>query len=259
MNRDTVDGDELHRHRRLRRVIDELQIPAHAAGAGSDAPDLAIRLRHRNGGKLLPVDGHVPLSARVVVAAVRAVVRARARAVAHLPGVGELRAEVWIFLIQDFAIDDRLRTAVKADCAGGKNLDFLEHQMPDVRVRPRCIRRIAAHIVADAADGHEPGHSFDQLVERNAVQVRVKPEQAGGMVYRNGDPVIDRIHHDRPVLVGRLRHRDAVGRIEDRHVDKVAEGRIAARRGPRRREQPMCMQVARIEEEIGLARIGLVP
>src|SRR6266852_326004 len=136
MNGDAVDGDKLHRHRRLGGVIDELQIPANAAGAGSDAPDLTIRFRNRDGGELLPVDGHVPLSARVVVAAARGVVLARARAMTHLARGGELRAEVWIFLIQDLPVDDRLRTAVEGDCAGSENLDFLEHQMPDVRVRP---------------------------------------------------------------------------------------------------------------------------
>ncbi len=200
MNGDAVDGDKLHRHRRLRRIIDELQVPAKAAGAGPDAPDLAIRFRNRNSGELLPVDGHVPLSARVVVAAARGVVLARARAVAHLARGRELRAEVWIFPIQYLAIDDRLRTAVEGDRAGSKNLDFLEHQMADVRTRPRRTHRIAAHVVADAADGHEPGHALDQLVERNAVDVRVEPEQAGGMVPRNGDPIVDCVHHDGPVL-----------------------------------------------------------
>ena len=47
-----------------------------------------------------------------------------------------------------------------------------------------------------------------------------------------------------------------LGRIEDRHVDEVAEGRIAARRRARRREYAMRVQVGRIEVEIGLAGIG---
>jgi hypothetical protein len=39
-------------------------------------------------------------------------------------------------------------------------------------------------MVADAADGDEPGHALNQLVERNAVHVRMEPEQARWTVCR---------------------------------------------------------------------------
>lgn len=78
MDGDAVDGEQLHRHRMVRLVIDELEIPAQAARARGDAPDLAIRRRDRNGRELLAVDGHVPFPAGVVVAVVRRVVLARA-------------------------------------------------------------------------------------------------------------------------------------------------------------------------------------
>ena len=68
---DAVDGDELHHHRLVVGVVDQLQIVAEAAGAGADPPDFAVRRGDRDGGILLPADGEVPRAAGEIVAAVR--------------------------------------------------------------------------------------------------------------------------------------------------------------------------------------------
>jgi hypothetical protein len=52
------------------------------------------------------------------------------------------------------------------------------------RIQAPHAGRLAAHMVADAADGDEPGHALNQLVERNAVHVRMEPEQARWTVCR---------------------------------------------------------------------------
>src|SRR5262249_58700701 len=52
MNGDAVDGEQLHDHRLVVGVVDQLQIVGEAAARGADAPNLAIGGRDRDGGKL---------------------------------------------------------------------------------------------------------------------------------------------------------------------------------------------------------------
>src|SRR5262249_62158047 len=96
-----------------------------AAAGAADAPHLAIRIGDRDRRILDAVDGEVPLAAGEV-AAVRAVVEARARAAAHLAGRRYGIAEPGILLVQHFAVGDRLRPRVEGDCAGGQGLGLLE-------------------------------------------------------------------------------------------------------------------------------------
>src|SRR5882757_6357834 len=104
--------------------------------------------------------------------------------------------------------------------------------MTDAGVGKRRIDGVARGIIPGRADRDDPRHALRHLVERDAVYMRMEPERAGWMIGRDIDTIIDGIHYDRPVLVRRLRHRDAVGRVEDRDEDEVAEGRIAERCRP---------------------------
>src|SRR5262249_45820416 len=107
-------------------------------------------------------------------------------------------------LMQNLAVHDRRRTVLKLHRAGGKHLHVLQDQVADICFRNRSTHRVAMCVVADIADRDDPRQSARDLVERETMDVRVKPEQAGPMISGNFDTVIDRVHHDRSVLVRRL-------------------------------------------------------
>src|SRR5262249_44132893 len=111
---DAVDGDQLHHHRLAVLVVDQLQIPAQAAGTGADAPDLAVGRRDRDGGILDAVDGEVPHAAGEV-SVVRSGVHAWARTEALLFGAGRRRAESGVGLRQHLAVGDRYEAVTEVD------------------------------------------------------------------------------------------------------------------------------------------------
>jgi len=124
-----------------------------------------------------------------------------------------------------------------------------------IGLRERRLVQVAEGIVADFADGNDPGHAARHLVHGEAVHMRVKPVRTGRVIGRDVDPVIRKSHDDRTVLVGTLRHRYAIGRVVDVHENVIAEGRIAQGRRPRLDDQAVGVDVGRVQRQIGPAGI----
>jgi len=71
---------------------------------------------------------------------------------------------------------DGLRPAVEADRTGGHDLDVLQNEMTDVGLRERGGAGITPRIVAGIAYRDDASQAFGNLVERDAVDVRMEPE-----------------------------------------------------------------------------------
>ena len=130
--------------------------------------------------------------------------------------------------------------------------------MAHVRGGKRPVHGVAMGIIGNLADRDDACHAGRDLIERKSVDMRVKPELAGGMVRRNVDPVVRVIHLVGAVLMGRLRHRHAVGAVVDLHEDEVAEGLVAQRRRARLDDHAMGVQIGRIAKQVALAGITVM-
>src|SRR5262249_25343027 len=144
-----------------------------------------IRIGDRDGRILNTVDGEEPRAAREVVVVSAGVLAGTGASTRRITRCGELGAEFRIRVTLDFAIGDRLLAAWYAATRGAKvsrasrgDLHLLEEHMAHVGLWPRRIVDVACDDVADVADSEQSRHPGRQLLERDAVQVRMVPEQA---------------------------------------------------------------------------------
>lgn len=163
-----------------------------------------------------------------------------------------------LLLIEHLAIGYRRRTAMELDGAGRQNLQVFQDQVANLGFRNRRTHGIAPCIVADASDRDDAGEAARHLIERQAMNMRMEPVQAGRMIFRDFDPVIHRVHYDRPVLM-RLWRGHAVGGIEYRYENIVPNAWVRGCRRSRRNKKTVHVQIGRVEVEIGPARISRVP
>nr|WP_316224531.1 hypothetical protein [Bradyrhizobium sp. SZCCHNR1091] len=160
-----------------------------------------------------------------------------------------------------------LRIFLQLQRAVGAKLGVLQHQMPDFHFIG-FARLGAAAILRNAADGDDTGEAGRDLVERQPMGMRVKPEQSLGMI-DEVDIVVDHpvgrdvelagmiaaMVHRRTRRISPVRKlaRRIIGRIDAEHEDVVAVAVARIVGSTWLDDEPMGVQVGWIVMQQGLA------
>src|ERR1700730_10567713 len=130
--------------------------------------------------------------------------------------------------------------------AGRENLDVLQDQVANMPIRNRRAHGVASCIMADTSDRDDAGEAARHLIECKSMNMRMKPVQAGRMIFWDFDPVFDRVHHVGSMLM-RLRRTNPVVGVKHRYKNIVSKARVRGRRRSRRNKKAVGVQIGWVQ------------